>query len=239
MRTVTLSIILISFVLMGTLAAQCPADRAAEKGFNPFSEFHHVMAPAWHNAWPNKDYDALLEAGPQFAEKFKEIEIMEPVLKSETRKARYEENLEEFGRLVNEYAEAAKAGDKEKVYKLMPDLHEAFENAASSLLPIQYLEIDGLYITNNMILENHLPKNNIEGVTGSTETLLAKSENLNKETIPDELKEKEKEILANFDDMKKVIAEMKKCCDNKDMDSYKKNAEKLNQQLEKFIARYL
>ena len=239
MRTLISLIILISFILMGSVMAQCPANRAAEEGHDAYSEFHHVMAPAWHNAWPNKDYDALIEAGPQFVEKFEDIEKMKPVFKTDARKERYEENLKEFSRLVTAYAKAAETGDKDLVYKLMPDLHEAFENAAGSLLPIQYREIDGLYITTSLILENHLPKNNEEGINSSTETLVVKSKQLNKETIPEELKDKEKEILVVFDDMKKVIAEIKKCCDEKDMDSYKKNAEKLNGQLEKFISTYL
>ena len=46
---------------------QCPADKAAEHGYTAYDAFHKLMAPAWHTAWPAKDFGSLFKAGSEFA----------------------------------------------------------------------------------------------------------------------------------------------------------------------------
>jgi len=154
--------------------ATCPASRAAEAGFDPFDGFHEVMAPAWHQAWPDSNFAELFAAGPKFQKAFQAVAEMTPRFKSTAREKVFAERRAALGELVQAYAEAAKAEDKDKVYALMPGLHEAFEQAAATLLPVHYPEFEGAVITLNLILETHLPKNNTEGITGSTETLVEK-----------------------------------------------------------------
>ena len=232
-------LLLLAAALGGAEETTCPAHRAAEHGFSPFEAFHHVVAPAWHDAWPDKDYDALIAAGPEFLEAYKGIAELEPEFKSTLRYEQFHENRARLGRIVKEYAAAAEAGDKEKVYELMPQLHDAFEYAAGSLLPVSYPEFEGIVITLNLILETHLPKNNTDGITGSTETLLAKFEHINAETLPEELRENEQQVIARLHSMAAIAQKMKKCCDDQDMDGYREQASTLNTQVEAFIADFI
>ena len=57
----------------------------------------------------------------------------------------------------------------------MPRVHEAFEQTAAMLSPYSYPELEGAMMTAGIILEQHIPKNNMEGITGSTETLVTKA----------------------------------------------------------------
>jgi len=228
-------------ILMASLALgqACPADKAAEQGHNAFEEFHHVMAPAWHTAYPEKDYEALIAAGPKFAEVFVMLEAETPKFSNDLKKARYERQLKAFKEVVTEYAAAAEAGDKEKVYELMPDVHTAFERTASATLPIKYREFDALVVALQLINDKHLPANNQEGIVGSTERLVEVSELLNEETLPRMLSWDSEEVMAELAKMKKIVADMKKCCDEKDMDGYRKHAEALATETETFEKRYL
>ncbi len=236
------TILILLLLLSPMLSADektCPAHRAAEMGHNPFEAFHAIMAPTWHGAWPDKDYDALLAAGPKFREAFEAIMKLEPEHKTEARQAAFLKQRKEFGELINEYATAAEKGEKEKVYELMPAVHDAFEATASTLLPVYYPEFEGLVITLNLIRETHLPKDNVEGIVGSTETLVAKADNLNEKNIPEELLEHKKGILTEFAVMKELITKMKDCCDKKEMEQYKEHAAALDKAVQAFIENYI
>lgn len=245
MRTATL---LAATLLLGALAfagtplqeeAGCPAHRAAEAGFSPFEAFHHVMAPAWHNAWPQKDYDALFAAGPQFKEHMKGVMELSPEFKTTARKKEFVKSRVEFAQLVEQYAAACEEKDQEAVYALMPKVHDAFEHTASCLLPVHFPEFNGIVITANLILESHLPNDNTEGIVGSTETLAAKCEALSEETVPEELATVKSEVWTDLQAIKATVAEMKRCCDNKDMDTYRTHTKKLEDQLNAFLEAYI
>jgi len=234
---VCLAVLLVPMLV--SAQSTCPADRAGQQGFSPFEAFHHIMAPAWHQAWPEKDYAALLAVGPQFEESFVAIAALKPEFTNESRREQFTVNRGEFGTLVKKYADAAKAGDKETVYALMPNLHDAFEQTASALLPVHYPQFEGMVLTVNMILETHLPADNTEGIIGSTETLVTKLDALTEATLPEELRGQEKDIVVSFDAMRTVAAKMKMCCDKNDMDGYREYVTALDGQIRTFIKKYI
>jgi hypothetical protein len=217
----------------------CPSDHAANKGYDAFGAFHEVMAPTWHKAYPDKDYVSLLAAGPKFDSLFKGIAHIEPSMKNTKRKAAFLTNREEFAHLVRAYAEAAKAGLQDSCYVLMPTLHEAFEQTAAVVVPYSYPELEGAMMTAGIIVEQHVPKNNASGITGSTETLVGKVAVLNEKTIPDELKDQQEALLKEFAVISKLSAQMKECCDKNDMDNYKKHASELSAKLKEVSETYL
>jgi hypothetical protein len=244
-RAVILALLPVLLLAMAAAAGEqkgesfCPAQRVAEKGQTVFEEFHQVMAPAWHMAWPKKDFDALFAVAPKFEKKFEAIAELKPELPNERRKAAFTSNRDELGKIVAAYAKAAAEGDQETVYELMPKLHDAFEQTASSLLPVHFPEIESALITTRLILETHLPNNNDEGVTGSTETLVTRVSSLNEEAVPEELHESMDEVTSAFAAMKTVVQDMKKCCDSGDMKEYEVHARNLEEMLQQFVTAYL
>ncbi|MBD3333872.1 hypothetical protein GF356_13565 [candidate division GN15 bacterium] len=245
MRTITVLaglLMLSALALAGTPLQEeqgCPAHRAAQAGHTAFDAFHHAMAPAWHVAWPEKDFEALFAAGPEFKEHMKGVMALKPEFKTTARKKEFAKARIEFAQLVNEYAAACESKDKDKVYELMPKVHDAFEHTASCLLPVHFPEFNGIVITANLILESHLPADNTEGIVGSTETLAAKCESLSEESIPEELGSVKEDVWTDLQAIKATVASMKECCDKKDMDEYKVHTKKLEDQLNAFLETYI
>lgn len=237
--------VLFIFVLLFTVSSlmageeSCPADLASDAGYNPFGDFHHILAPTWHGAYPEKDYDALLAAGPKFLEIFKKIEAMKPEFKNEVKKDAFYNNREKFAVIIKDYAKACEAGDKEKAYELMPQLHDSFEMTAAALLPIHYPMMEGFILSVNMLMENHIKFNNKEGIVGTTETLVIKSGGLTEESIPEELKGNKDEILTYFGTIKKIVAEMDSCCKNDDMEGAKAKAKTLSDTVDEFTKKFI
>ena len=217
----------------------CPAHRAAQQGYGAFEEFHRLVASVWHEAWPARDYDALLAAGPHFVKSYGGVEILEPEFKSPTKAKRFEVKRQELKAAIDEYAAAAARGDKEKVYELMPGLHDAFEETAATLLPTEYPQLTGLLTVSETILRHHLPKSNTDGIVGSTETLVLQVGALNQETIPDDLQYFKADLLKQFAALKAKVREAKKCCDVSDMATYKSRLEELHTMVSDMIAQYL
>lgn len=217
----------------------CPAHRAAEQGHNVFEEFHSVMAPAWHNAWPAKDYEALIAVAPKFTESFAKVAAMNPEIKSPTKAERFQERRAALGKIIEEYAAAAEKGDNQAVYDLMPSLHDIFEQTASCLLPTRYVELQGLLMVSETILTNHLPAKNEEGITGSTETLMIQLDALNEETIPDDLQYFKADLLKQFTTLKESAQKVKECCDKKDMAGYEEHLTAFNGLVKEMVAQYL
>jgi hypothetical protein len=224
---------------LSALGQTCPAERAAEHGMNPFATFHEVVAPIWHEAWPNKDYNALIAAGPKFKEAFAGIAAMKPKIDNGKRLEKFEMLRKELGELVDAFATAAAEGDKDAVYKITPDLHEHFELAASSLLPVNYPLIEGIIMTKNMILETHLPADNRDGIIGSTETLVMKLDSFDEEDVPEELAESADDIAVEIQGLKETAKLMAATCHEDDLTTYKSHFDSFNQQLSEFAKKYL
>lgn len=217
----------------------CPASRAAGQGFAPFEAFHSVMAPAWHQAWPDEDYDALLAVGPEFSKLFKPIALLKPPLKTRSRRLAFLKNRQEFAALVRDYGKAATACDSAAVYEIMPRLHDAFEATASCLLPIHYPEFDGFVITVNLIAETHLPRTNRPGIVGSTETMGNKVKQLTSESIPKELGNEKAEILKQFDLIRDLVEQLNSHRHDDDLTTYVEIFGRLEGVTSQFVEKYI
>ncbi len=234
-----LALLLIFGVSIAQDDANCPSTAASNDGNAAFQKFHEVIAPVWHGSWPKKDYAAMFAAGPKFDAAFKPIDNMPVVFKTEVRARTFETNRMEFRRLVKEYSSACANMDSAKVYALLPELHDAFEQTASALLPVKYPEFEGFMVTLDLIKDKHIPDNNIEGMIGSSQTLVAKMNELNEKTIPADLTEKKEAILAQFDEMRKIVDEIKFCSDKKDLVDLKVQIRLLDNVARQFRKRFL
>lgn len=217
----------------------CPSSSASKEGFAAIEKFHEIIAPVWHGSYPQKDYAAMFTAGPKFDSAFIPINKFAVVFKTEVRARTFEEHRADFRRLVKEYAGACAVADSAKVYELLPALHDAFEQTASALLPVDYPQFDGLVVTLDLIINQHLPAKNMDGIAGSTETLVNKMDGLTEQTIPPELMEKKGAIMAEFAAMKKVVADIKDCSDKKDLDDLKIQVNILQEMTKQFKERFL
>ncbi len=237
-------VVVFVFVLLATwvFAAEpsvCPADKAGKAGHPAISVFHEVVAPAWHKAYPDKDYDALIKAGPEFEKAFSSIRGIEPKMKNKVRKAAFLESREKLANFVALYAKAAKEGSKEEVYKLLPDLHDAFENSALALLPVSYPEFEAVRVTTQLILDKHLPANNTAGITGSTETLVKKLVILKESALPESLQGTKDKMSQEFETLTNLGVRIQETCTSKDMAKYKTLLVELNLKLSSLSENYL
>ena len=89
----------------------------------------------------------------------------------------------------------------------MPDVHNAFEQAASALLPVSYPQLEGIIVTIDLIVKKHLPANNTAGIVGSTETLVTKAAALNGKSLPGLLAFDREDIMPTLEHIQQLATE--------------------------------
>ncbi len=184
----------------------CPAEQAAAKGMETLEKLHGVMAPAWHKAYPDKDYAALGEAMDRFAAMVPDVKKIVHPFKTVERAKNFNAARTQFIDLVQKGAAANKAGDKEVVYAVMPDIHTGFEEMAYYLLPLQFPEFEALHTVVVLMVETHLKNEDYDAIVTSLEALKIKRTELQDAALPEDLTSVEEQ--ANSD-----VAAIGEACD--------------------------
>jgi hypothetical protein len=217
----------------------CPAQSAGQKGFTPIADFHHAIAPAWHEYYPNKDLDALSASAHEFAEKIKPIMKLEPEFKTVERKEGFESHRAKLADLVEKALGAAEEDDGQAVYDILPDLHDNFEYMASYLLPLDYPQLSSLQQVLDIMVGTHLENDDIEAVKTSMTALELKCGDLRESKLPPDLKSVEKEAAADLAEIQASFAELKEMCEGKDETKIRECLLKLTQKVKEFEKNYI
>ena len=224
------------FCLAMTATAQ---DNSVKMLTDKFDAFHDIMHPAWHEAYPNKDYQAILASGPKFEEAFAQIAPIDPRIPNSIRYTRYASDRKIMSDHVAEFAAACKAKDEQLAYKLLPDLHTAFENAMSQLYPLEFKPIDGILVSVDVILDMHSPSENWDGMAGSTETILMKLDYITDSSFTAEVAPYLERMKAEFKNAGLIAREMAASVEKKDLAAFRTKATALKSMMEAMRENYL
>lgn len=90
-------------------------------------KFHDLLAPIWHQQYPNKEWAKIRAQGEELVRRKDAIMKAKLDLKSDA-KAKAEELRKKFGEAVDLMAKTAKSGTDEELQKSVAAMHEAFED---------------------------------------------------------------------------------------------------------------
>lgn len=234
MKTVIMAVALVCAV-----TAAGAQETSVQVASDKFEAFHEIMHPAWHDAYPSKDYAALIASGPKFEATYLPIAKLEPAIKNAARLAKFKSFRQEMGVLTTAYADACRKGDSLKAYEILPNLHTAFEEAMWELQPMEFKPLDGLLITADVILDIHIPGENWDGMAGSTETIIMKLGHITDESYPAELTPFKKEMSAGFEKALAAAGEMMTSAEKKDMAGFRAKVTELKKTLLAMRENYL
>lgn len=184
----------------------CPAHEAAKAGFTLLQELHTVMAPAWHSAYPIKDYAALRDAISQFDAMLPKLKEITPAFKTVERKEKFNAARAQFTELVTE----GKSADDTQLYASMPKLHDSFETMAYYIMPLQFTEFAALQAIVNQMAETYLTADDLTGIKESLKELTAANAKLQEAALPEDLKSVAEQAGADIADIGKSCQELEK-----------------------------
>ena len=174
-------------------------------------EFHEVMYPIWHTAYPAKDYDALKKFVDEVNIKAKDIySATLPGIQRE-KQLKWNEGVMQFQAAVEDYNKYAVADDNEGLLKAAENLHTKYEMLVRTIRPV-LKEIDEFHKTLYIVYHDYLPNKNYKKLGKVTDTLIKKAEAVTKAKLPARLESKQdaftlaaEELLTSTQDLKKRV----------------------------------
>ena len=147
------------------------------------AEFHEVIYPIWHTAYPEKNYAMLKEMVPDVnsgAEKIYSAELP-GILRD--KKQDWEEGVAKFRSSVERYNKAMEGTNEEEMLSSAEELHADFEMLVRIIRPVTK-EVDEFHKVLYMIYHHYWPDKNIEEFSKAVDDLEIRAAELNTCVLP-------------------------------------------------------
>jgi hypothetical protein len=164
------------------MSAEQMPDRDTESTVPELIDFHEIIFPIWHTAFPAKDYVAL--RGFVAAIDTQSARINAAVLPGILRekKQAWESGLAEFNLAVAAYGKAAAGTDDQALLDAAETLHGRFEMLVRAIRPVAR-EVDAYHKVLYVVYHKYLPEKNYAGINKLAADMAAKAEAITKATL--------------------------------------------------------
>ncbi|UCE41231.1 MAG: hypothetical protein JSV17_17660 [Candidatus Aminicenantes bacterium] len=208
-----------------------------ESRVDELSEFHEIIYPIWHTAYPEKDYAALREYVPEVNRLAKNLfdAKLPGILRD--KKAKWDQGMEQLKKAVEDYNKAAVGEDNQALLDAAETLHAKFEMMVRIIRPV-LKEIDEFHKVLYVVYHKYLPDKKIDKIKDVTDDFILKAEAITKATLPKRLEGKTEEFLAAAKDLLAASKKLKETCDTENIEAIEKAVESLHtkyQNLEKIF----
>lgn len=156
-------------------------------------QFHDVIYPIWHVAYPSKDYAALrsyVDDIDKGAQKIYDAQL--PGILQDKQEI-WNKGVDEFKVTVEEYKKLAADKDDEMLLKAAENLHSKYESLVRIIHPV-LPELDKFHQVLYMIYHKYLPQEDYQQIYLVSDDLVEKSEALTKTKLNTEDAELQKKF---------------------------------------------
>jgi len=184
-------------VQVAELSAEVPA----------LSEFHNVIYPLWHTAWPEKNIGMLVELLPEIEKR--SADVLNATLPGILREKQspWNEKIKELKRIVEEYRAAAVPIDSQKLLGAAERLHTIYEKLVRTIRPA-VKELDAFHSVLYMLYHYYLPEWKFEQIKASVTELKVKMDLLNKAQLSKRQESKKEAFAAALAKLDATVKEL-------------------------------
>ncbi|MEW5983195.1 MAG: hypothetical protein AB1806_12620 [Acidobacteriota bacterium] len=219
-------------VLAAPVSAQAPRPEDVKAEVPALTAMHEVIMPLWHEAWPNKDYKALVELLPQIEKHLKEIERAELPGILRDKRGLWSEGLVALRKVVADYRSAAQSGNHDALLKEAERLHGQYESLVKVVRPV-LKEMDDFHGTLYVLYHYQLNPLQLAPAAESVKALKEKMGPLNAAVLPDRLKDRAPAFEAQRARLSKAVDRLVELFDGRDEIRIKEAIELMHMEYEK------
>lgn len=188
------------------LAAQTTIDPAEiSSTVKELTDFHEVIYPMWHDAYPAKDYDALKAFTPKIKSNIEAINNAELPGILRDKEPLWKINLDELNNSAKSYYAAAENNDNNALITAAEKLHSNYEKMVRVIRPA-LREIDDYHQTLYIIYHKLFPDGKYDEIAQLELTLIAKAKAI-LDYPQDKLKSRLGDNAGKYDTMAKNLYE--------------------------------
>jgi hypothetical protein len=226
---------LLFFSLSPILAqTQTPAQtdaKHAEEMVKPrlegLKEFHDVLHPVWHAAYPEKDYQAINESVPEFNERMKVIEKAELPGFFREKEEDFKKKREALANAVLDLEKSARGDNNQELLKATENLHTAYEQLVRVFAP-RVKELENFHLVLYPLWHEAFPEKDYDAMMASVPKFQEKMDLLMKVELSDKFKGISKEFTEKRMALKKSLDEFAKACNKKDKKGIEDKLDKMH-----------
>lgn len=208
-----------------------------ESRVEELSEFHEIIYPIWHTAYPEKDYEALREYIPEVNRLAKNVfnAKLPGILRD--KQAKWDEGLEQLKKAVEDYNKAAAGEDNQALLDAAEALHAKFEMMVRLIRPV-LKEMDDFHKVLYVVYHKYLPNKEYGNIRSVSDDMILKAEAITDAKLPTRLEAKNDDFSSAAQELLEASKKLKATCLTGNTDLVEKAVEFLHtkyQNLEKIF----
>jgi hypothetical protein len=120
------------------------------------AEFHEVIYPMWHQAYPQKDYGLLKELAPKVSQFARELPSIELPGILRDKKAKWDDKVRGLIQAASDYESAVGKNDNAKLLEAAEKVHAEYEGLVRVIRPVSK-ELEAYHVVLYKIYHQYLP----------------------------------------------------------------------------------
>ena len=155
-----------------------PAKDTTDKLAMALEDFHSVLAPMWHEAYPQKDFKAIREQAPLFKQKLMAlIVIPAPDNMDEPKREEFFTKRQELAFYVDQYTKAAADSTDSVLASVFEQMHWGYEEL-NKVFMVEIKQLDSFHETLYYLWHKALPAKDYDAVKKTVPVLKAEMDSL-------------------------------------------------------------
>jgi hypothetical protein len=177
-------------------------------------DFHEVVYPMWHTAYPNKDYALFKQLLPEVNAGVEKIYAAKLPGILRDKEVEWNEGLDKLRISVKNYNKACEANDEAGMLTSAEALHSNYEMLVRIVKPVTK-EVDEFHKVLYMIYHQYGPDNNSEELSKAIDDLCLRADELKNCVLPKWATDKKDDFVKAADELYASTKELKELKDSK------------------------
>ncbi len=176
-------------------------------------DFHEVIYPIWHTAYPNKDYALFKKLLPEVNAGVEKINsaVLPGILRDKENE--WKAGLKKLNKSTKEYNNACEENNESAMLTSAEELHSNFELLVRIIKPVTK-EVDEFHKVLYMIYHHYGPEKNIEQLNKAIDDLYIRAYELKNCVLPKWASDKKDDFTKATDELYESTKELKQLKDS-------------------------
>ncbi len=176
------------------------------------NDFHSILYPMWHEAYPNKDFKAIREQVPAFKRKLMAlIVIPAPDNMEEAKREAFFTKRQELAFYVDQYEKAAADSSDSALAASFEQLHWGFEEL-NKVFMVEIKQLDSFHETLYYLWHKALPAKDYKAVKNTVPVLKAEMDSLMTYQLPGSCQDIKDDFEAKRAALKDAVYQLADIC---------------------------
>lgn len=193
------------------------------------SDFHEVIYPLWHDAWPNKNTGLVKELLPKVEDFTTKLQAVQLPGILRDKKPKWEAGMKELTASTAKLKTAVAENNEKDMLDGVEKLHANYEKLVRVIRP-RLKELEAYHVVLYQIYHYYMPEKNTKKLRNAATDLVAAAKTLSAVPTPKKLASKEEAFKAAVKSLEEFTLALQKTAKGKDVAAMERAVEEVHSQ---------